>query len=131
MKPNKIIPINSFWNEANSPETIGRKIIDDEIVNTANHVDANVYGILPLELYRQTQNQIFFKQGIELADLQWAQPLPNGLTDQARFWVEFYLNRPRITGDFHGQAPILWFAYCLLLMHEQRNKRWQQFTIQS
>jgi len=45
--------------------------------------------------------------------------------------VEFYLNRPRINGDFHGQAPILWFAYCLLLMHEQRNKRWQQFTIQS
>ena len=61
------------------------KVIDDEIVNTANHIDADVYGILPLELYRQTQKQISFKQGIELVDLQWAQTLPNGLTDQVRF----------------------------------------------
>ncbi len=22
--------------------------------------------------------------------------------------IEFYLNRPRILGDFHGQAPLLW-----------------------
>jgi unsaturated rhamnogalacturonyl hydrolase len=33
--------------------------------------------------------------------------------------VDFYLNRPRIAGDFHGQAPMLWFAYCLLIMQEQ------------
>jgi unsaturated rhamnogalacturonyl hydrolase len=132
-----------FWNKANSPETVGRKIsadllarsefmmyvsdhctavhyaeacagfgaaklagllqdsvaldklsarymrvIDEKIVNTANHVDGNVYGILPLELFLQTQNQIFFNQGIALADLQWEQPLPNGLTQQARFWVD-------------------------------------------
>jgi unsaturated rhamnogalacturonyl hydrolase len=32
--------------------------------------------------------------------------------------VEFYLNRLRVTGDFHGQAPMLWFAYCLLTMQE-------------
>jgi rhamnogalacturonyl hydrolase YesR len=28
--------------------------------------------------------------------------------------INYYLTRPRITGDFHGQAPILWFAYRLL-----------------
>jgi unsaturated rhamnogalacturonyl hydrolase len=22
--------------------------------------------------------------------------------------IEFYLNRPRLLGDFHGQAPVLW-----------------------
>jgi len=27
---------------------------------------------------------------------------------------EYYLNRPRITGDFHGQAPVLWCASALL-----------------
>ena len=26
----------------------------------------------------------------------------------------FYLDRPRVTGDFHGQAPLLWFAAALL-----------------
>jgi rhamnogalacturonyl hydrolase YesR len=28
--------------------------------------------------------------------------------------VNYYLNRPRNTGDLHGQAPVLWFAYSLL-----------------
>jgi rhamnogalacturonyl hydrolase YesR len=28
--------------------------------------------------------------------------------------VEYYLNRPTTTGDFHGQVPVLWFAYSLL-----------------
>lgn len=27
---------------------------------------------------------------------------------------QYYMDRPRIAGDFHGQAPILWCAYALL-----------------
>ncbi|SCD21775.1 putative rhamnogalacturonyl hydrolase [Proteiniphilum saccharofermentans] len=27
---------------------------------------------------------------------------------------QYYLDRPRIAGDFHGQAPVLWCAYALL-----------------
>ena len=27
---------------------------------------------------------------------------------------QFYYNRPRKTGDFHGQGPVLWCAYALL-----------------
>lgn len=64
------------------------KVIEGRVVNTANHVDANVYGILPLELYIQTRDQTFFKQGIELADIQWENPFPDGLTRQTRFWVD-------------------------------------------
>jgi len=64
------------------------KVIKDSITNTANHVDANVYGILPLQLYMQTNNKIFYKQGIELADLQWKNPLPDGLTNQTRYWID-------------------------------------------
>ena len=64
------------------------RVIDDSIVNTANHVDANVYGILPLELYMQTGSELFFNQGIELANGQWADPLPDGLTNQTRFWID-------------------------------------------
>ncbi|MFC2136561.1 glycoside hydrolase family 105 protein [Bacteroidota bacterium] len=64
------------------------RVINDSITNTANHVDATVYGILPLELYMQTNNEIFYEQGIELADLQWENPLPNGLTNQTRYWID-------------------------------------------
>jgi rhamnogalacturonyl hydrolase YesR len=28
--------------------------------------------------------------------------------------VQYYLDRPRSTGDLHGQAPVLWFAWSLL-----------------
>jgi rhamnogalacturonyl hydrolase YesR len=82
------------------------KIIDQGIENTANHVDANVYGILPLELYRYTGNRRFFEQGIALADGQWKDPLPNGLTKQTRFWIDdvwmigsLQVQAFRITGD--------------------------------
>lgn len=64
------------------------KVITDSIENTTNHVDANVYGILPLELYMQNQNPVFLKQGIDFANQQWENPLPNGLTNQTRFWID-------------------------------------------
>ena len=28
--------------------------------------------------------------------------------------IQYYLTRPRKTGDFHGQAPVLWCANALL-----------------
>lgn len=64
------------------------KVITDSIPNTADHVDANVYGILPFELYKLTGNKVFFNQAIELADLQWKNPLSNGLSNQTRFWID-------------------------------------------
>ncbi len=64
------------------------KVIEDSIPNTENHVDANVYGILPLELYMQGQDQIYYDQGMHLADDQWKDPLDNGLTNQTRFWID-------------------------------------------
>jgi unsaturated rhamnogalacturonyl hydrolase len=64
------------------------KVIDDGMVNTANHVDANVYGILPLELSMQTGERKFFRQGLALADGQWENPLAGGLTNQTRFWID-------------------------------------------
>ena len=43
----------------------------DTIPNSANHVDVNVYGILPLELYRVGMGTAFREQGMRLADGQW------------------------------------------------------------
>lgn len=64
------------------------RVIDENIPNSANHVDANVYGILPLELYLQNKEGRYFKQGIALADKQWEDPLPDGLTSQTRYWID-------------------------------------------
>ncbi|KAA3640788.1 MAG: glycosyl hydrolase [Bacteroidetes bacterium] len=64
------------------------KVFLDSIENTANHVDVNVYGLLSLELFGQTSSGEFLRQGMELADIQWQDTLPNGLTSQARFWID-------------------------------------------
>ncbi|MBN2200350.1 glycoside hydrolase family 88 protein [bacterium] len=65
-----------------------RRVIDEAIVNTADHVDANVYGILPLELALRTGSASFRTQGLALADGQWAHPLPDGMTEQTRYWID-------------------------------------------
>jgi len=82
------------------------KVVQDSITNTANHVDANVYGILPLELFKHNHDPMFFKQGIRFANDQWKNPLPNGLTSQTRFWIDdvwmigsLQIQAYRITGD--------------------------------
>lgn len=64
------------------------KVIDENILNTENHVDVNVYGILPLELYMQVKDEKFLEQGLHLADKQWENPLENGLTNQTRYWID-------------------------------------------
>jgi len=64
------------------------RVIKDSIVNTENHVDVNVYGILPLELYMQLKDENLLLQGLHLADKQWEDTLENGLTSQTRFWID-------------------------------------------
>jgi unsaturated rhamnogalacturonyl hydrolase len=96
------------------------KVIGDSIENTANHVDANVYGILPLELYRQNGDTLFLRQGMELADRQWDHPRPDGLTDQTRFWIDdvwmigsLQTEAYRVTGDktYLDRAAVETVAY--------------------
>jgi unsaturated rhamnogalacturonyl hydrolase len=64
------------------------ELLQDTVLKYAHHVDASVYGILPLELYIQTNDERFLKQGIELANLQWNDLRPDGLSSQTRFWID-------------------------------------------
>ncbi|MBN2686528.1 MAG: glycoside hydrolase family 88 protein [Pontiellaceae bacterium] len=82
------------------------KVITDSIPNSADHVDANVYGILPFELYRLTGDEAFLEQAKYLADVQWENPREDGLTQQTRFWIDdvwmigsLQTEAYRITGD--------------------------------
>ncbi|MDA3927591.1 MAG: glycoside hydrolase family 88 protein [Prolixibacteraceae bacterium] len=64
------------------------RVITDSIPNTADHVDANVYGILPFELYRLTGEEVFLNQALDLANVQWDNPRSDGLSNQTRFWID-------------------------------------------
>ncbi|MCF8346496.1 MAG: glycoside hydrolase family 88 protein [Bacteroidales bacterium] len=52
------------------------------------HVDFNVFGIWPLELYRQTGEKQYLQMGLELADKEYGDRRPDGLTSLSRFWVD-------------------------------------------
>ncbi len=54
----------------------------------AYHVDANVIGIIPMQIYRWNKNEIFRNMGIKMADVQWDTPLPDGLSNQTRYWID-------------------------------------------
>ena len=57
-------------------------------ISMNRHVDYNIFGIVPLEIYIQTQDRKYLDIGKMLADRQWERPDANGLTDQTRFWID-------------------------------------------
>lgn len=64
------------------------KLVAAALPNTANHVDANVYGVWPLELGMRTGDIALIRRGLEMADGQWRNIGPDGLTQQARYWID-------------------------------------------
>lgn len=54
----------------------------------ANHVDANVVGVLPLQFYLFKENPEYLKAGLHMADIQWENPRDDGLSSQTRFWID-------------------------------------------
>jgi len=52
------------------------------------HVDYRVIGIIPLEIYMQTKDKRYLEIGQGLADKQWENPTPDGITAEARYWID-------------------------------------------
>ena len=52
------------------------------------HVDNSMIGAVPLEIYMQTKQARYLDTGLEIADGQWRNPTPDGLTGQTRFWID-------------------------------------------
>ncbi len=61
---------------------------DAHLVPHPTHVDLTVFGAVPLEIYIQTKQPVYLDLGRKLADEQWANPRPEGLTNQTRFWID-------------------------------------------
>ena len=70
----------------------------ESLVPKPDHVDHNVFGAVPLELYQQTSQTRYLTTGKEFADKQWelpASPRDNqqelankGLSWQSRMWID-------------------------------------------
>jgi rhamnogalacturonyl hydrolase YesR len=75
-------------------------------VPRTDHVDGAVFGQLPLELYLQEHKYRYREIGLTFAEAQWDHPLPDGLTNQTRWWIDdmymitaLQLQAYRVTGD--------------------------------
>jgi rhamnogalacturonyl hydrolase YesR len=52
------------------------------------HVDYRVFGIVPLELYLLTKDAKYRDLGVSFADRQWEKTTPDGITAEARYWID-------------------------------------------
>lgn len=57
-------------------------------VSPKAHVDYRVFGIVPLEIFIETKAETFQTFGMHFADEQWAQTTPDGITTEARYWID-------------------------------------------
>src|SRR2546430_2859601 len=79
------------------------------------HVDYRVFGVVPLEIYLQTKQQKYLDLGKGLADKQWEKTTPDGITSEARYWIDdmYMITAVRGPGElpahdvrgFHPAAP--------------------------
>jgi len=73
---------------------------EDSLLPVPDHVDYNVFGAVPLEIYLQTKEKKYFTLGKMYADTQWKAPVGprvvpasyrfynNGFTWQTRLWID-------------------------------------------
>jgi len=60
---------------------------DARLLPPPNHVDNNVFGAVPLELYLQTKEARYLAMGMAFADAQWFAPQGKDNTPEARAWT--------------------------------------------
>ncbi|HEU4640703.1 MAG TPA: glycoside hydrolase family 88 protein, partial [Candidatus Binatia bacterium] len=57
-------------------------------VSSQAHVDYRVFGVVPLQLYMQTSDKKYLDLGRGLADQQWDKTTSDGITAEARYWID-------------------------------------------
>lgn len=89
-------------------------------ISTNAHVDYRVFGIVPLEIYVLTKDKQYFKIGQGLADAQWKKTTDDGITAEARYWIDdmfmstaVQVQAYRATGDakYINRAALTMVAY--------------------
>lgn len=61
----------------------GRKRISPDA-----HVDYRIFGVVPLEFHLQQLGDKYREVGLHFADAQWEEPSADGITKEARYWID-------------------------------------------
>jgi unsaturated rhamnogalacturonyl hydrolase len=90
------------------------------VIPSRQHVDDRVFGIVPLEIYLQTHDPRCLTLGKNLADAQWQTTTADGITTEARYWIDdmfmitaLQVQAFRVTGDtkYLDHAALTMSAY--------------------
>lgn len=93
---------------------------DSIMISQSPHVDYRVFGTVPLEIYQQTKAQKYLDLGKSFADNQWDKTTPDGITTEARYWIDdmymitaVQVQAYRATGDakYIDRAALAMAAY--------------------
>ncbi|HEX7632305.1 MAG TPA: glycoside hydrolase family 88 protein, partial [Lacunisphaera sp.] len=89
-------------------------------ISQDDHVDYRVFGVAPLEIGLLTKDPKFIAAGKFYADAQWDKPTADGITHEARYWIDDMFMSPvlqvqayRATGDgkYLERAALMMAAY--------------------
>ena len=92
----------------------------NRLITRQSHVDHNVMGIVPLQIYLATGDERYKTFGLTFADRQWDNPREDGLTSQTRWWIDdmymvgmLQIQAYRATGDikYADRAALQLTAY--------------------
>ncbi len=61
---------------------------DAKRVGPNAHVDYRVFGIVPIQIYLETKDKKYLELGQSFADKQWEKTTPDGISAEARYWVD-------------------------------------------
>jgi len=89
-------------------------------ISQQGHVDYRIFGAAPLEIYLLTKDKVFLDRGLPYADAQWETTTPDGITTEARYWVDdlfmstiLQVQAFRATGDkkYLDRSALMMAAY--------------------
>jgi len=61
---------------------------EKQMLPPRQHVDDEVFGTVPLEIYLLNKDPRALALGLHYADRQWQSPLPDGLSGETRYWID-------------------------------------------
>jgi unsaturated rhamnogalacturonyl hydrolase len=61
---------------------------ETNLIGPRRHVDDEIFGVVPLEIFILTKDQKYLTYGKQNADRQWENPQPDGLSSETRYWID-------------------------------------------
>ena len=89
-------------------------------ISPNEHVDYRIFGVIPLELAMTGKDATMLAAGRHFADAQWEKTTPDGITQEARYWIDDMYMSPilqvqafRATGNavYLDRAALMMAAY--------------------